>query len=253
MFAVRGLCHSFGGLKALSNFNLSLQGGELVGLIGPNGAGKTTVFNLVCGIYRPTHGEIIIQGQSVMGLYPHQVTARGIARTFQNIRLWPALTVLDNLRIGRHYNLGYGLADVFFHTRRWSRAEGDIAASARRMQKLLGLEPYEQESVRNLPYGLQRKVEIARALMTSPKLLLLDEPAAGMNLQEKDDLVDLIRFIRREFQLTIWIIEHEMRLVMNLCEWIQVLNFGEIIAQGDPGQIQNNPLVIEAYLGQEDL
>jgi branched-chain amino acid transport system ATP-binding protein len=253
MFEVRGLCHSFGGLKALSNFNLTLKGGELIGLIGPNGAGKTTVFNLVCGIYRPTHGTISLQGRSVMGMRPHQVTAQGIARTFQNIRLWPALTVLDNLRLGRHFHLDYGLADVFFHTRRWSRAEGDITASARQMQKLLGLEPYEQESVRNLPYGLQRKVEIARALMTRPKLLLLDEPAAGMNLQEKDDLVDLIRFIRQEFQLTIWIIEHEMRLVMNLCEWIQVLNFGEIIAQGNPDQIRNNPLVIEAYLGQEDL
>jgi branched-chain amino acid transport system ATP-binding protein len=253
MFEVSDLCHSFGGLKALSSFNLTLQGGELIGLIGPNGAGKTTVFNLVCGIYRPTQGTISLQGRSVMGLRPHQVTAQGIARTFQNIRLWPALTVLDNLRIGRHFHLGYGLADVFFHTRRWSRAEGDIAASARQMQKLLGLDSYEQEAVRNLPYGLQRKVEIARALMTRPKLLLLDEPAAGMNLQEKDDLVDLIRFIRREFQLTIWIIEHEMRLVMNLCEWIQVLNFGEVIAQGNPEQIVNNPVVIEAYLGQEDL
>jgi branched-chain amino acid transport system ATP-binding protein len=253
MFEVRRLCHSFGGLTAVSNFNLSLQGGELVGLIGPNGAGKTTVFNLVCGLYRPTRGEIKIQGHSVMGLRPHRVTALGIARTFQNIRLWPALTVLDNLRIARHYQLGYGLGDVFFHTRRWHRQEGDIAESARQMQKLLGLTAYAQESVRNLPYGLQRKVEIARALMTRPKLLLLDEPAAGMNLQEKDDLLELIRFIRREFEVTIWIIEHEMRLVMNLCEWIQVLNFGEIIAQGTPGEIQNNPLVIEAYLGQEDL
>jgi branched-chain amino acid transport system ATP-binding protein len=253
MFEVRDLCHSFGGLKAVSNFSLTLKGGELAGLIGPNGAGKTTVFNLVCGIYRPTHGDIKIQGQPVTGLRPNQVTARGIARTFQNIRLWPALTVLDNLRLASHFNLGYGLADVFFHTRRWSRAEGNITASARKMQKLLGLTPYEQESVRNLPYGLQRKVEIARALMTGPKLLLLDEPAAGMNLQEKDDLLELIRFIRKEFQVTIWIIEHEMRLVMNLCEFIQVLDFGQIIAQGNPDQIQNNPLVIEAYLGKEDL
>jgi branched-chain amino acid transport system ATP-binding protein len=252
MFEVKELCHSFGGLKALSNFNLTLKGGELIGLIGPNGAGKTTVFNLVCGIYRPTQGEIKIQGRSVMGLRPHQVTAQGIARTFQNIRLWPALTVLDNLRMGRHFHLGYGLGDVFFHTRRWANAEKDITSSARQMQTLLGLAPYDQEFVKNLPYGVQRKVEIARALMTRPKLLLLDEPAAGMNLQEKDELLELIRFIRKEFQVAIWIIEHEMRLVMNLCEWIQVLNFGEVIAQGNPEQIQNNPLVIEAYLGQED-
>jgi branched-chain amino acid transport system ATP-binding protein len=253
MFEVRQLCHSFGGLKAVSNFNLTLQGGELVGLIGPNGAGKTTVFNLACGLYRPTHGAISLQGRNVMGLRPHQVTALGIARTFQNIRLWPALSVLDNLRIARHYQLGYGLGDVFFHTRRWRRQEGDIAESARQMEKLLGLTAYEQEWVRNLPYGMQRKVEIARALMTRPKLLLLDEPAAGMNLQEKDDLLELIRFIRREFEVAIWIIEHEMRLVMNLCERIQVLNFGEVIAQGTPDEIQNNPMVIEAYLGQEDL
>jgi len=250
-FEVRGLTHFFGGLKAVSDFNLTFEGGELMGLIGPNGAGKTTVFNLVCGVYHPTHGEVRIEGRNLGRLYPHQVAAMGIARTFQNIRLWPEMTVLDNIRVCRNYKLGYGFVDTIFLTSRFHTAEKEIGRRSIEVLEIMGLRDYAEELARNLPYGLQRKVEIARALTLRPKLLLLDEPSAGMNLGEKDALIGLIRWIRKEFNLTIWLIEHEMRVVMNLCERIQVLDFGQTIAQGTPEEIQGNPRVVEAYLGKE--
>jgi branched-chain amino acid transport system ATP-binding protein len=251
LFEIRGLTHYFGGLKAVSDFNLTFEGGELMGLIGPNGAGKTTIFNLICGVYHPTQGEVRIEGRNLTRLFPHQVTAMGIARTFQNIRLWPEMTVLDNIRVAHNYKLSYGFLDAIFQTSRYQREEKGIDRKAAEVLEIMGLRDSAEEVAKNLPYGLQRKVEIARALVIRPKLLLLDEPSAGMNLGEKDALIGLIRWIRREFNLTIWLIEHEMRVVMNLCEKIQVLDFGETIAQGSPGEIQSNPRVVEAYLGKE--
>jgi branched-chain amino acid transport system ATP-binding protein len=251
LFEVRGLTHFFGGLRAVSDFNLTFEGGELVGLIGPNGAGKTTIFNLVCGVYHPTHGEVKIEGRDLTGLFPHQVTSMGVARTFQNIRLWPEMTVLDNVRVAHNYRLNYGFLDAMFQTSRYRTAEKEIDRKAREVLEIFKLGEYAEELAKNLPYGLQRKVEIARALVICPKLLLLDEPSAGMNLGEKEALIGLIRWMRKEFNLTIWLIEHEMRVVMNLCEKIQVLDFGEMIAHGTPEEIQGNVRVVEAYLGKE--
>ena len=241
----------FGGLKAVTDFNIHLDRGELVGLIGPNGAGKTTAFNMLTGVYQPTTGSITFEGKSIVGLKPYQVTQRGIARTFQNIRLFSELTVLENVKIAFHYHVKYGLLESVFRIGRYFKEEEAIEQEAHRLLKIFHLDDKAYEVAKNLPYGAQRRLEIARALAAKPKLLLLDEPAAGMNPQETKELMDMIRWIRQEFGLTILLIEHDMSLVMGICERIYVLEYGEIIAQGTPDEIKKNPEVIRAYLGGE--
>ncbi len=250
---------SFGGLRAVSNFNLEINQGELVGLIGPNGAGKTTVFNMLTGVYQPTEGEIFFfpdpqsgsPGKNIVGLKPFQVTQLGMARTFQNIRLFKDLSVLDNVRIAFHFNVRYKSLQAILRTNAFYKEEAVNVRKALDLLEIFNIQDKSNELAKNLPYGEQRKLEIARALATNPKLLLLDEPAAGMNPQETQDLMKLIEFIRKEFHLTILLIEHDMNLVMGICERLAVLDYGQVIAEGTPDEISKNPTVIKAYLGEE--
>ena len=249
LLEVKGLGIVFGGLHAVENFSLSLEQGSLYGLIGPNGAGKTTVFNLLTGVYKPTTGNFFLDGEKLNGKSPVEINKAGIARTFQNIRLFKNLSVLDNVKLGLHNQYKYSTIEGIFRLPRYFSAEKKMNNKAMELLKVFGLENEADTLADNLPYGKQRKLEIARALATNPKLLLLDEPAAGMNPSETQELMDTIRFVRDEFNMTILLIEHDMKLVSGICEEVTVLNFGEELAQGKTSEVLNNPEVIKAYLG----
>lgn len=240
----------FGGLKAVDNFNVQIKKGQLYGLIGPNGAGKTTVFNLLTGVYKPTTGNIRLSGTSIGGLTPDTISKLGIARTFQNIRLFKNLSVIDNVKTALHNEIKYSFVDAILHTPKYKRKEKEMDAKAMELLKVFALDAYADKTAGNLAYGQQRKLEIARALATNPKLLLLDEPAAGMNPNETVELMDTIRLIREKYDITILLIEHDMKLVSGICEYISVLNFGTELISGTPDVVLNDPVVITAYLGE---
>ena len=241
----------FGGLRAVSNLSMHIDEGELIGLIGPNGAGKTTAFNMITGVYTPTEGKVYFNGQQSSGKKSYQVTQMGMARTFQNIRLFSELSVIDNVKIAYNMHVTYNLADAIVRDGKYLSEEEYITQKALDLLKIFHLEEEAHEVAKNLPYGKQRRLEIARALATEPKLLLLDEPAAGLNPQETKELMEMIRWIRKEFNLSILLIEHDMGLVMGVCERIYVLEYGMKIAEGTPEEIKHNTRVIEAYLGEE--
>ena len=247
---VKNLGISFGGLRAVNDFSVSIKKEQLYGLIGPNGAGKTTIFNLLTGVYKPDSGKIILDGTDVTGKSTIDINKAGIARTFQNIRLFSQLSVLDNVKVGLHNNHSYSTVESIFRLPRFHKVEKEMNEIAMELLEVFGLKEEANVQAQNLPYGQQRKLEIARALATKPKLLLLDEPAAGMNPNETEELMEMIRFVRDHFHMKILLIEHDMKLVSGICEQLTVLNFGEVLAQGDTSTVLNDPQVIKAYLGE---
>lgn len=251
LLEVKQMTHFFGGLRAVHNFNLEIEPGQVRGLIGPNGAGKTTIFNLITGIYKPTEGQVVLDGQELVGLRPHQIASLGLARTFQNLRLWRHMTVLEHVKMARYSKLDYGLMGAFLGTGKRHREEEESDRIAHELLELVSIPQYADQIVTNLPYGAQRRVELARALAVEPKILFLDEPTAGMNPEELAQMMQIVRHVHQELGMAIYLIEHRMRVVMELCEMIQTLVFGEVIAEGTPDEIKSNPAVIEAYLGKE--
>ena len=249
MLDVTKLSISFGGLRAVDELTMQIEEGGLVGLIGPNGAGKTTVFNMLTGVYQPTEGGIRLDGKNLIGKKPADICKMGVARTFQNIRLFPKLSVLDNVKTGLHNQVTYSLAESMLHLGSFSRKEKEMDQKALEILSVFGLDSSAYDLASNLPYGKQRKLEISRALATSPKLLLLDEPAAGMNPNETGELMETISLVRKKYGVTILLIEHDMKLVQGICEYLYVLNFGKLLAEGTPAQVLNDPAVIKAYLG----
>lgn len=250
MLEVKNIGISFGGLKAVDNFSLIIEKGQLYGLIGPNGAGKTTVFNLLTGVYKADHGSIFLDGKELTGKNTIEINQAGIARTFQNIRLFKELSVLDNVKVGLHNHHPYSTIEGIFRLPHYYKVEKEMNARAMELLKVFDLDKECNYKASNLPYGKQRKLEIARALATDPKLLLLDEPAAGMNPNETAELMDTIRFVRDHFDMTVLLIEHDMKLVSGICEKLTVLNFGQVLTQGQTSEVLNDKRVITAYLGE---
>ncbi len=250
LLETKGLGMQFGGLKAVDNFEIAINDHELVGLIGPNGAGKTTIFNMLTGVYLPTDGDITLDGMSIVGKKPYQIVKMGAARTFQNIRLFKDLSVADNIKIAYHNEMKYTTLEGILRTKRYWQEEAKAHQEAIDFLSIFNMQDYAETMAKNLPYGKQRKLEIARALATNPRILLLDEPAAGMNPHETKELMETIHFIRDKFNIAILLIEHDMSLVMGICERIVVVDYGKIIATGTPDEIKNNMDVIRVYLGE---